>query len=77
MRMLTLIRLLIKIQIHPHEVSVISVSRSYHSDNMVFLPFVEPHELCNEGFEVEYNFLGVYQHRPRRITRMQYVRFHS
>jgi len=58
--MLTPVRLLIKIQIHAHEVSVISVSRGYQSDIMVFLPFVEAHELCNEGFEVEYNFLDVY-----------------
>jgi hypothetical protein len=53
------LRSVIEIQIHSHEVSVLSVSLNSQSDRMVYLPFVEPHEFRNKCLKMEYDFLRV------------------
>jgi len=70
MDILLLVHLVIEVQIHSHEVSKLQLVKNIRATRWsVYLPFVESHELCNESFEMEYDFLCVYQYSPKCVTR--------
>jgi hypothetical protein len=49
--------LVVEVQIHAHEVSVLPISQGQQRGRAACLPFVEPHEFRNKGLEMEYDFL--------------------